>query len=541
MNHAISLWDEDEAAYALFGKRMLETGDWVTPDFTWSDIHRKTPFHFWAIAISYSIFGINEFALRLPSALAIALAGVCLYFWTRKRLGSDWSLLSLWIFSSTLFVPNLGKVALTDGWLLFFSTTAMLALFNYMYEATWRWNVLFWASLGAGVVVKGPPILMLAGGVWLGLFALHPHRWTLLRWHSFAAAPLALLPFGVWAWASYERDGGTFLLFLYDWYVAKRVGGSVLGQTGLPGYHAVVLSVSFLAWLPLLWWSWSRAKHYWQEYRAEALFSLAWIAMGWWFYELMTSKLPSYSLAAQPVLAIWAARAGLDWWQGRVRMPMGMRVVVGLYVGIWAAVCVVLMLGGHIFPHFLDLSHLDAGIVAQLYQNLKLIGLFIGICLYMLWKRRDEVRVVVGTMGFLAIGFQLSAWVGIVPLMEQTPLKSLKPIALDAARLQTSAHIAMPVQLVGVHVKQTKPSLLFYLVQHANLQQGLNFAETSVDTALQLVRGAEAAVFIVGEAEEAAALRSDTIAHYKATRYEWFSTDDQLRSHPFWIGIYQPK
>ena len=45
-NDAISLWDEDEAAYAGFAQQMLDSGDWVNPAYQWSSIHRKPPLHF---------------------------------------------------------------------------------------------------------------------------------------------------------------------------------------------------------------------------------------------------------------------------------------------------------------------------------------------------------------------------------------------------------------------------------------------------------------------------------------------------------------
>ncbi|MEM9985846.1 MAG: hypothetical protein AAF804_12220, partial [Bacteroidota bacterium] len=70
-NAQMSLWDQDEAAYAGFGMRMLRSGDWLVPDFIWSDVHRKVPFHFWAIATSFGAFGIHAWALRLPAILAV--------------------------------------------------------------------------------------------------------------------------------------------------------------------------------------------------------------------------------------------------------------------------------------------------------------------------------------------------------------------------------------------------------------------------------------------------------------------------------------
>jgi 4-amino-4-deoxy-L-arabinose transferase-like glycosyltransferase len=90
-NNWVSLWDQDEAAYAGFAKTMIESGNWLMPEFMWSEVHRKPPLHFWNIAISYKMFGINEFAVRFPSALFILLTLILVFFGTRKIFACDLS------------------------------------------------------------------------------------------------------------------------------------------------------------------------------------------------------------------------------------------------------------------------------------------------------------------------------------------------------------------------------------------------------------------------------------------------------------------
>jgi 4-amino-4-deoxy-L-arabinose transferase-like glycosyltransferase len=88
-NHDISLWDNDEAAYAGFAQQMLDSGDWVNPHYQWSSIHRKPPLHFWTVAVSFSLLGVNEFALRLPSVLAVWLTCASLWWFGRRLFGED--------------------------------------------------------------------------------------------------------------------------------------------------------------------------------------------------------------------------------------------------------------------------------------------------------------------------------------------------------------------------------------------------------------------------------------------------------------------
>ncbi len=163
-NWSVSLWDQDEAAYAGFARQMRETGNWLVPEFTWSEPHRKTPFHFWTIAAAYAVFGENEFAVRFPSALAVLGTCLILFSMGKRLFGADVALTAALVLLCSFFVPNLAKVSVTDALLMFFETLAALSLLNYLHQPHWKWNVWLWLAVSIGLLVKGPPILILVGG-----------------------------------------------------------------------------------------------------------------------------------------------------------------------------------------------------------------------------------------------------------------------------------------------------------------------------------------------------------------------------------------
>lgn len=121
-NNSISLFDQDEAAYAGFGKYFLENPQAHIPKFLWSEPHRKTPLHFWLITFSYKIFGINEFAVRFPSALAVFFTYLLCFFKAKKYFSTRIALLATAILSTSFFVPLMAKMALTDALLLLWSS-----------------------------------------------------------------------------------------------------------------------------------------------------------------------------------------------------------------------------------------------------------------------------------------------------------------------------------------------------------------------------------------------------------------------------------
>ena len=69
-----SLMDDVDAVQAQIGRNMLESGDWVTARLNRVAYLEKSPMKYWLIAISYKIFGVHDWAARLP----IALAAICL-------------------------------------------------------------------------------------------------------------------------------------------------------------------------------------------------------------------------------------------------------------------------------------------------------------------------------------------------------------------------------------------------------------------------------------------------------------------------------
>jgi 4-amino-4-deoxy-L-arabinose transferase-like glycosyltransferase len=77
---SIGLIDETEPLFAEAARQMVVTGDWITPYFNGETRFDKPPLIYWLMAIGYKLIGVNEWAVRLPSALAaIALTILCFY------------------------------------------------------------------------------------------------------------------------------------------------------------------------------------------------------------------------------------------------------------------------------------------------------------------------------------------------------------------------------------------------------------------------------------------------------------------------------
>lgn len=542
MNHSVSLWDEDEAAYAGFGIEMLRTGDWVNPNYQWSLIHRKTPFHFWSITISYQLFGINEFAVRVPSILAILFTCLLVYRLGRSLFGEKEALWAAVILATSVQLPLMGKIAFTDATLLLFQTTAVLALYNFLYTPSWKWNLLLWGSITIGILVKGPPIILLTGGIWVLTAIFHPKRATLIKTHPWFFGPIALIPFGAWCYASYTQDYTLWeqsntnipfetwwqiddngrkihlLPFLWDWYVMRRIGGSVLGQSGFWGYHFVVLTVAFLTWLPF-WFAGIRSLFTVpKKINEQQLLLIFWIIMGWFFWELMSSKLPSYAMAAQPALALLMAiqinktiktNEQSNWIKGGF----------ALYSLLFVAIIITLPIAGVYFLGKETLFYLLP------------MSIVLSYTLYRVIKERNTVKEFAQQLAIHGAVFMFLIWTCVAPIVEHSSAKSFDDIVETAYELVHQDASARFV-LTGLDIKQRKISLLVYAKRYFG-----HYEEQTVEEALMSLKSSDPVVLVIGteaiEFLKNAVEKEQLPFDFKLIKHR--SLDHALQRHDFWI------
>ncbi len=72
---SFGLWEPDEARYAEIAREMLQSGNLLVPHLNYVAYVEKPPLLYWLTTLSFWIFGVSEFAARLPVALS-AIAGI---------------------------------------------------------------------------------------------------------------------------------------------------------------------------------------------------------------------------------------------------------------------------------------------------------------------------------------------------------------------------------------------------------------------------------------------------------------------------------
>ena len=171
------LMDTTEARYAEMARLMTVNGDWVTPYIEpgvpfWG----KPPLQTWVSAASFELFGINEFAARLPHFLAGMLVLLLVRLIALKRYDPNQSLaVTLVLASTAVFMMSIGAV-MTDTLLMLSITLSLVSAWQVISLKDKKSGYLLYVGLGIGMLAKGPIAIVLVG-VALFLWCLIGNQW----------------------------------------------------------------------------------------------------------------------------------------------------------------------------------------------------------------------------------------------------------------------------------------------------------------------------------------------------------------------------
>jgi 4-amino-4-deoxy-L-arabinose transferase-like glycosyltransferase len=174
------LFEPHEGHFAGVAREMILQGNWVTPTLNGAPYLNKPPLLYWLIATSFRIFGFQEFAARLPIALAGWGGVVLAWFWSRQLWGVIASRATVVLLSTSV------------GWFIFAHQllidellgTLLLGLMYCLWRLTVQpkshgWFITAYILLGLAVLAKG----ILALAFWAagcGAIALTHRRWQTL-------------------------------------------------------------------------------------------------------------------------------------------------------------------------------------------------------------------------------------------------------------------------------------------------------------------------------------------------------------------------
>jgi len=315
-----TLWDNSETAYGEVAREILLTHDWVVMHLNGAPWYVQPPLYFWIAAFFGKLWGISEFTLRLPSALATIAMAAGVGYVVGRVASARAAILAATILSTALMQAVLGRLAIMDALLDLAVMLAILAWYVALRTGGDRWWYGGWFALGVGTLTKGPVAFALA------VLVIAPWAvWTVRaggrivwpsasRWALGIGLFVALL--GPWAIALERAAGPVAFGELVLHYTVGRYLGTIENQSGPIWYYVPVVILGLFPWfaflVPAVMKAWRDATGPTREGDASGDASLARLALVWAivpfvFFSFAKTKLPNYIALELPAFAILVA------------------------------------------------------------------------------------------------------------------------------------------------------------------------------------------------------------------------------------------
>lgn len=240
----VHLFDWDEINFAECSREMIETGDYLRVHIDYEPFWEKPPLFFWFQAASMHIFGINEFAARLPNAIAGVVTLVLLYLIGNRISGRVFSLFWVIAYAGSILPFFYFKSGIIDPLFNLFMFLAVYYLYKRYSLGHKEHAVLFLSGFFAGlaILIKGPVGYLLPFLTLVVFFLIKRKTISFdfkgLFLFSVYAAIVSLLWFG-----AEIMSNGTWFMERFIQYQIRLLTTGDAGHSGPIYYHVVVLLI----------------------------------------------------------------------------------------------------------------------------------------------------------------------------------------------------------------------------------------------------------------------------------------------------------
>lgn len=279
---------------------MLERRDWVTPTLSGAPWLEKPPLYYWEAMVAYKVFGVHDWAARIPSAFDAAAMAFAVY-WFLRRFRPGFALDGALALTSCAAVVGFARAASTDMPLAATLTIAMMAWFAWFESGSRAFLTVFYIFLAFAMLAKGPVAPFLAI-LMVGIFAATQRSWQVV-WKTLWTPGILLgcavtLP---WYVLVQIRNPQFFRVFILEHNLA-RFGTNVFHHPEPFWYYVPVTLLGWLPWTVFVVTALGWAIRILRQRNTDTLniFLLIWIVVVVAFFSISQSKLPGYILPAVP-------------------------------------------------------------------------------------------------------------------------------------------------------------------------------------------------------------------------------------------------
>lgn len=168
----VHLFDWDEINFAEIAREMILNNDYLRPTINFEPFWEKPPLFIWFQAISFKLFGINEYAARFPNAVAGSVTLLFLYFAGKKLQNKEFGLWWVLAYLGSILPHLYFRSGIIDPWFNLFIFVGIYHFYQYIQcDKKSKYTLYSGLFIGLAVLTKGPVALGLFGICMLVFYA----------------------------------------------------------------------------------------------------------------------------------------------------------------------------------------------------------------------------------------------------------------------------------------------------------------------------------------------------------------------------------
>ena len=355
--------DDVDAVQAQIARNMLVSGDYVTARLDGVAYLEKAPLVYWMMAASYKIFGVHDWAARLPLALAVVLLCFITYRFGRWAFDDRAGMFAGIVLATSVGLFLFTRILIPDAMLTLTITSAIWAWLRLLEpdeERPHRWASIMGLCFGAGLLLKGLIAVVfpvLAGFAYMAVTRQLFRRAAWKKLDLWLVAAIAVLIAAPWHILAAVDNPPTFAFSLHSgpgeyrgffWFYFFNEHLLRFLNLRYPRDYNTVPRVWF--WLLNLVWifPWSAylpaalKESYREPSRASRarLMAVCWIAVVMVFFTFSTTQ-EYYSMPIYPALALLLGSAMAS---GTMRVRAGTWILQGVSAIVCCALAIILLM-----------------------------------------------------------------------------------------------------------------------------------------------------------------------------------------------------
>lgn len=332
------LFDWDEINFAEIAREMTVSGNYSQPTMRFLPFWEKPPLFFWLQALGMEVFGVGEFAARLPNVICGMITIPLLYTIGRRLFDETFGMIWAMAYLGALLPGIYFQSGIIDPVFNLFIFLSLVQFVRYVWKRSRKHpelagrhalSYLIWAAVFAGLAVmtKGPAALLVISLCMAVFWVMERFRFYVSVLHYLLFVLVSLLVSGLWYGTETVLHGTWFISQFID-YNIRLFSTEDAGHGGFFGYHFVVVLFgcfpSSLLMLPVLF----RQP---ESNAAQADWS-RWMRIMLWvvliLFSVVQSKIVHYSSLTYFPVSFLAALSVQELLQKKLKLRRSIRMVL---------------------------------------------------------------------------------------------------------------------------------------------------------------------------------------------------------------------